>query len=202
MKTAALLFLFPGELKMKKLLSVLLVLTLVFSFSSFAFAEDNSMVVSASYESRVCRESYGLNRGPGVGSGDKITLLILSSVPVHVELDGEALAEAPGGNTFETSFTAGAEGDHTLTFAPQDGEPETRTFHVYSQKEVYRRQLKDAVNEVDNPGDLLLGSLLALPLSLAVPPLGVAVFAGPLISLFQIFYVIESALNIVNLLRR
>ncbi len=186
---------------MKKLLSVLLALALLLSFAPFAFAENDRAVVAASYESKVCRESYSLNRGPGVGTGDEVRLLIFSSVPVHVELDGETLAETPGGSTFHTGFTAGAEGDHTLTFTPRGGETEVLTFHVYSQEEVYRRQLKDAAESTGNTEDLLLGSLLAVPLTAVAPALSLAVIAGPLISLFQFFNVIKSAFRFVNLLR-
>ena len=112
---------------MKKIVSVLLVLLFLLSAVPFAFAEDNGVYVTGSYESKVCQESYDLIYGPvpGVGTGDKITLFVYASVPVHVELDGSTLADLPAGSPSEASFTAGAEGDHTLTFTPQDGEAET-----------------------------------------------------------------------------
>ena len=187
---------------MKKIVSVLLVLVFLLSALPLAFAEGTDVRVTVSYESKVCRESFDLILGPGIGTGDKVTLLVYASVPVRVELDGSTLAELPVGDPAETSFTAGAEGDHTLTFAPQDGEVTAQTFHVYSQKEVYRRQLKDAADKADGLGIMLLAPLAALPLMAIAPPLGLAAFAVPLMSLGQYFHVIECAFRFVNLLRK
>lgn len=189
---------------MKKIISVLLAAVLLVSAVPFAFAEGTGVYVTGSYESKVCQESYDLIYGPvpGVGTGDKITLFVYASVPVHVELDGNTLADLPAGSPSEASFTAGAEGDHTLTFTPQDGEAETLTFRVYAQREVYRRQLKDAAADAGALGIGLLAPLAALPLMLVAPPLGLAAFAVPLMSLGQFFRLIECAFRFVNLLRK
>lgn len=187
---------------MKKIISALLAAALLVSAVPFAFAEGTGVYVAVQYDSKICEESYPLNRGPGVGAGDRITLFVSSSVPVVAALDGETLAELPAGDPAETAFSVGAEGDHTLSFTAEGEVKETIDFHVYSQKEVYRRQLKDAADDVENPLLLLLTPLLALPLTVIAPPLGIAAFSVPVMGLMQVFYVIECAFRFVNLLRK